>query len=72
MRWASKTDNKEEGGMKSVQVHVSYVSRQVDLIVNENSLRTLFSGFGEVVDVSIKQSSIARVSFVLFFVFFWK
>ncbi len=45
----------------TASVHVTFISNQVNMIINEESLRVLFSQFGEVVDVVINKSSIDQV-----------
>mmetsp|Transcript_13316 Transcript_13316/g.14424 ORF Transcript_13316/g.14424 Transcript_13316/m.14424 type:complete len:379 (+) Transcript_13316:93-1229(+) len=42
--------------LRTAQIHISYISRQTDAVISESSLRSLFSQFGEVVDVTIKKS----------------
>lgn len=42
-------------------VHVSYKAFQVNRIVNEESLRALYSQYGEVLDVTIKHATVDQV-----------
>jgi hypothetical protein len=42
--------------MKSAQIHVSFISKQVDALVSEATLRSLFTLYGNVVDVTLKKS----------------
>lgn len=44
--------------LESSAVHVSFISYQIRSLVTEASLRSLFSNYGEVTDVSIKKSSV--------------
>jgi hypothetical protein len=46
----------------SAQIHVSFLSKQVDVLITETTLRSLFSRFGEVVDVAIKKIQFNPVS----------
>lgn len=48
--------------LRTAQIHISYISRQTDAVISESSLRSLFSQFGEVVDVTIKKSQFDPVS----------
>lgn len=43
---------------QTAQIHFSFISRQIEQIVSELTLRQLFGQFGEVLDVAIKKSSI--------------
>jgi hypothetical protein len=57
--------------MKSAQIHVSFISKQVEALVSEATLRSLFSLYGNVVDVTLKKSQfdpvrIFSVSVILF------
>lgn len=47
-------------------VHISYKSYQTDLIINEDSLRTLFSTFGDVIDVTIKHATVDKVILLIY------
>lgn len=42
-------------------MHVSYKAFQVNRIVNEESLRALYSQYGEVLDVTIKHATVDQV-----------
>eukprot|EP01039_Chlorochromonas_danica_P006770 gene6770-7480_t len=59
--WASYKNKKEprtyhHDRIHSSSVHVSYLSYQLKKLINEESLRILFSTYGVVLDVSIKKS----------------
>lgn len=41
--------------VRTAQVHISYLSKQLNLIVNEHFIRDIFSNFGEVLEVSLKK-----------------
>jgi hypothetical protein len=45
----------------TAQVHVSFISKQIDYLISEATLRSLFSRFGEVVDVALKKSQFDEV-----------
>ena len=48
--------------VQTAQVHVSFISKQVDILISEATLRALFGMYGEVVDVALKKSQFDRVS----------
>lgn len=48
--------------VRTAQVHISYLSKQLNSIVSEEFLRDIFSNFGEVVEVALKKVSIDPVS----------
>jgi RNA recognition motif-containing protein len=55
----------------SAQIHVSFLSKQVDVLITETTLRSLFSRFGEVVDVAIKKiqfNPVRPFGFLLFII----
>jgi hypothetical protein len=52
--------------LKTSQIHVSFISKQVDALVSEATLRSLFSSCGEVVDVTIKKSHFDQVILLSF------
>jgi RNA recognition motif-containing protein len=41
---------------ETAQIHVSFISKQVDSLISEATIRNLFAAFGEVLDVTIKKS----------------
>eukprot|EP01040_Poterioochromonas_malhamensis_P009484 gene9484-10299_t len=41
---------------ETAQIHVSFISKQVDALITEATLRGLFSMYGEIVDVAIKKT----------------
>lgn len=45
----------------TAQIHVSFISKQVDALITEETLRSLFSNYGQVVDVAIKKSKFDHV-----------
>mmetsp|Transcript_31746 Transcript_31746/g.43560 ORF Transcript_31746/g.43560 Transcript_31746/m.43560 type:complete len:1019 (+) Transcript_31746:53-3109(+) len=53
-------DHSEQFGIPSV--HVSYISYQIENLVTESSLKTLFSAYGTVLDASIKKSTVDEVT----------
>jgi hypothetical protein len=40
----------------TAQIHVSFISKQTEALITEETLRSLFGRYGQVVDVSIKKS----------------
>ncbi len=52
--------------VRTAQVHISYLSKQLNLVVSEDFLRDIFSNFGEVLEVSLKKVAIDPVSFTTF------
>lgn len=67
----SRSNKKSFGGPPSdpeyntASVHVTFISHQLFRIVNEESLRHLFSQFGPVVDAVICKSNIDQVRYFL-------
>ena len=49
--------------VETAQVHVSFISKQIDVLISEATLRALFGLYGEVIDVALKKSQFDRVSF---------
>jgi hypothetical protein len=41
---------------ETAQIHVSFISKQVDQLISEATIRSLFSNYGEVLDVALKKS----------------
>eukprot|EP01039_Chlorochromonas_danica_P000455 gene455-492_t len=41
---------------ETAQIHVSFISKQIDMLISEATLRSLFGIYGEVVDVALKKS----------------
>eukprot|EP01031_Cornospumella_fuschlensis_P024800 gene24800-29965_t len=41
---------------ETAQIHVSFISKQIDMLISETTLRSLFGVYGEVVDVALKKS----------------
>lgn len=41
--------------IKTAQVHISYLTKQMNLVVSEHFIRDIFSHFGEVIEVSLKK-----------------
>lgn len=68
----SRSNKKSFGGppnepeYNTASVHVTFISHQLFRIVNEESLRHLFSQFGPVVDAVICKSTIDQVSSLVF------
>lgn len=64
IRWAeSKTAfkpkmMKERKTVETAQLHVSFFTKQVELLITEATLRALFGMCGEVVDVALKKSQV--------------
>jgi hypothetical protein len=50
------------GETKTAQLHVSFISKQVAYLVSEETIRSLFSSFGKVVDVVLKKATFDQVS----------
>lgn len=44
--------------LETSSIHVTYISYQINKLVTEESLRAIFSTFGEVLDASIKKSTV--------------
>jgi hypothetical protein len=42
--------------VETAQVHVSFISKQIDVLISEATIRGLFGLYGEVVDVALKKS----------------
>jgi hypothetical protein len=53
--------------MRSAQVHISYLSKQLNVMVSEQMIYELFSTFGKVLEVSLKKKCVDTVSFPLSF-----
>jgi hypothetical protein len=51
--------------IETAQIHVSFISKQIDELISEATLRSLFGLYGEVVDVAIKKSQFDKVSSLL-------
>jgi RNA recognition motif-containing protein len=47
--------------LETAQIHVSFISKQVDFLVSESTLRELFGRFGEIVDVALKKTQFDQV-----------
>lgn len=45
---------------ETAQIHVSFISKQVDVLISEATIRALFSLYGKVVDVALKKSQFDR------------
>lgn len=54
---ASPATSKRE----TAQIHVSFISKQVDQLISEATIRSLFSNYGEVLDVALKKSQFDKV-----------
>lgn len=54
---------------KTAQIHVSFISKQVDALVSEATLRSLFGMYGAVLDVTIKKSQFDQVQNLKIFAF---
>lgn len=48
--------------MRSAQVHISYLTKQLTMIVSEQMIYELFSNFGKVLEVSLKKKCVDTVS----------
>ena len=46
---------------ETAQIHVSFISKQVDQLISEATIRSLFSNYGEVLDVALKKSQFDKV-----------
>jgi hypothetical protein len=57
-----KTDPNEANPTDTFQIHVSFITKQLQNIVNEKVLRDIFVQFGEVHDVTIKKHTVITVS----------
>jgi polyadenylate-binding protein len=57
--------NNERKAKRTAQVHITFNSKNINLLVSETTLRTLFSQFGEIVDVTINKTSFDKVFFPL-------
>eukprot|EP01038_Epipyxis_sp_PR26KG_P011695 gene11695-15658_t len=63
IRWASYKNNKFSGennndkkdDVNTAPVHISFISHQINRIVTEESLRSLFEKYGEIVDTTINK-----------------
>jgi hypothetical protein len=53
--------SRDEKKPETAQVHVSFISKQVDSLVSEATLRSIFSIYGTVVDVALKKSQFDKV-----------
>lgn len=42
---------------KFIQLHVSFISRQVNMLITEKVLREVFAAYGEIADVVVKKHS---------------
>lgn len=42
---------------KFIQLHVSFISRQVNMLITEKVLRDVFAAYGEIADVVVKKHS---------------
>lgn len=51
---------------KFVQVHVSFISKQIHMVVTEKVLREIFAPFGEIADVAIKKHTTIQVGRFLY------
>jgi hypothetical protein len=47
--------------MRSAQVHISYLSKQLNAMVSEQMIYELFSNFGKVLEVSLKKKCVDTV-----------
>lgn len=47
--------------LETAQIHVSFISKQVNFLVSESTLRGLFGTFGEIVDVALKKTQFDQV-----------
>lgn len=50
--------------MRSAQVHISYLSKQLNAMVSEQMIYELFSNFGKVLEVSLKKKCVDTVRFL--------
>lgn len=49
----------------TAQVHFSYLSKQLNVLITEATIRKVFLRFGEVKDITIKKSAFDDVSLVI-------
>ncbi|RYG94268.1 hypothetical protein EON65_57780 [archaeon] len=49
---------------ETAQIHVSFISKQIDMLISEATLRSLFGAYGEVVDVALKKSQFDKVDMI--------
>jgi hypothetical protein len=58
-------------GTRTAQVHISYLSKQLNFIISEQFLRDVFSNFGSVVEIALKKTCVdpVRILFCLFVCF---
>lgn len=47
--------------LETSSIHVTYISYQINNLVTEESLRAIFSSFGDVLDASIKKSTVDEI-----------
>jgi hypothetical protein len=64
----SAVNSQQSRYVRTAQVHISYLSKQLNLIVNEEFLRDIFSNFGDVLEVSLKKACMDPVSVFRFHV----
>lgn len=57
--------NDDRKNKRTAQVHVTFNSKNINMLVSESTLRTLFSQFGDIYDVTINKTSFDKV--ILFF-----
>mmetsp|Transcript_15767 Transcript_15767/g.21667 ORF Transcript_15767/g.21667 Transcript_15767/m.21667 type:complete len:474 (+) Transcript_15767:60-1481(+) len=53
--------NSKSAVLETSSIHVTYISYQINNLVTEESLRAIFSTFGDVLDASIKKSTVDDV-----------
>lgn len=59
---SSQLNNLAPKPMRSAQVHISYLSKQLNAMVSEQMIYELFSNFGKVLEVSLKKKCVDTVS----------
>eukprot|EP01039_Chlorochromonas_danica_P014186 gene14186-16526_t len=55
---SSQLNNLAPKPMRSAQVHISYLSKQLNAMVSEQMIYELFSNFGKVLEVSLKKKCV--------------
>jgi hypothetical protein len=62
--WAQANSNSKLPKLEpadSAQIHFSYLTHQTDNVINEETIRALFSRYGEIKDVAIKKAEYNHV-----------
>jgi hypothetical protein len=54
--------------LRTAQVHISYLSKQLNFIISEQFLRDVFCNFGQVLEIALKKTCVDPVSVLFFFI----